>query len=68
MPNLLTRETVRAFQLRHMAEYKTTEQIILLAQAEALEWAAELLWKYDDDVLADRLSEEAARLRKEAVG
>ncbi len=42
------------------------QRMLLLAQAEALEWAAALLRKYEEDALATRLDAEAARLRKEA--
>lgn len=64
MPDLLTRETARKFLIRHMADYKTTERLILIAQAEALEWAGRLSMQ----LLSVRtfLLREAARLRKEA--
>ena len=74
MPDLLTRETARVRADRIVTDCVAKKGLvqvslakhILILQAEALEWAAELLWKYDDDALADRLSGRATRLREEA--
>ena len=63
MSKLLTRETARK---RAARDYQVVYRLLLIAQAEALEWAAEFLREYEDDLLAVRLDQHAARLRKEA--
>ncbi len=73
MPNLLTREIAqqRVIDLRYDA---TVEQMLLLAQAEALEWAAERHERTEHQstscysTWAREMGAEAERLRKEALG
>ena len=66
MSELLTREMALERMIKAERDDESNWPMLLIAQAEVLEWAMTQMWQRGDWTYSEQLKAEAARLRKEA--